>query len=321
MPSAINDSSPPLARLSVRILTQEYEDYRKLLAEAAQAVTEPFTGSPWAADRDAYADNEAATFAFGNAVDQFQLLVSHMRDQLDALLLMMRHDRLLLPPAWATSRAIMESVILSCWLMDPHVSSEMRTARAASLHLGEIQGSIDQLNKQGQRHYELIRELLLQRSEAVELYQDNGFIVVLADKPDKPIRAVRFGQSKASINNNVTQLAERYLPDNAYQYGIFSGAVHGQPWLLNGLAADADEAVRSIIGPLISISEVYTESICHHLGLSGDRYVGRRVLRLTALMQDFRTQRPRHRPRATAFGMLETELSEREILEDRRGPA
>ena len=312
------DARPELARLSERILHQERVGYEGLLAEAWAALQEPLVGSKWHDDRREATGNEIADASLIYATEQFQHLMLSIKDHTETLILLMQHQRLLLVPAWTVSRAILEPVLMSCWLTDPTVSSEMRIARAASLLPGVVQGSISQLRKFGALDRKELPEKLQNRVELAAYYRRHGFEIIRArDKnggETEDIAAVRYGSSRASINHNITQLATAYMPDEPYLYGMLSGAAHGQPWLLNGLSDNADEAIRSIILPLLPISDAYTRAICNYVGVSGEDVLARRRYRMVALMNRGSLVRTLDRSsRQTAFGVFTKGLRPDEI--------
>lgn len=312
-----DDIRPELARLSERILRQEQRDYEKLLAEAWTAVESPLPGSKWHNDRQGAEGNEIAEASLAYATEQFQHLMFSIKDHMETLILIMQHQRLLLVPAWTVSRAVLEPVLMSCWLTDPQATSEMRIARSASLLPGVVQGSINQLRKYGSQDKGELPGKLETRSELITYYRDHDFEIIKAKKDGvqtEDIAAVRYGKSKASINHNVTQLANAYLPDDPHLYGILSGAAHGQPWLLNGLSDDTDEAIRAIVGPLLPISDAYTQAVCGYLGTSAHGALARRQFRLVALMTRGSPVRTLDRSsRQTAFGTFSKGLRPDEI--------
>ena len=241
-----------------------------------------------------------------------------IRDHAEVILLLMQHDRLLLVPSWTNTRAILEPVLLSCWLTDPDAHSEARIARAASLVLGTIQGAITQLRKFSGQDDELQAKREA-RSELIDYYATSGFGVVWAhDKNGKPkdeVAAVLFEGHRAPLQHNITQHALKYVPGEPHLYGMLSGAAHGQTWLLNGLSGDADEAIRSIMVLLLPVSAAYTNAICGYLDLDPRPYVARRQTRLTALMSRGSAVDPGiQSSRDTAFGELSSGLRYQSIM-------
>jgi hypothetical protein len=201
--------------------------------------------------------------------------------------------------------------------MDPIVSTEMRIARAASLLPGVFEGAIHQLSKFEGQEPELEKKRG-GRSDLVDFYARHGFDVVRAtskrDRPADELSAVIYEGERASINHNITQLAERFVPGDPYLYGLLSGATHSKLWWLNGLGDDADEALRAIVAPLMPVSDAYTRAVCGYLGLDASRYVARRRSRLAALM--FRSSPVPtidRSSRETAFGTLSKGLRPDEI--------
>ncbi|NUU19525.1 hypothetical protein HP550_19935 [Cellulomonas humilata] len=313
-----DDPRPELARVAERVIEQETRSYRSLFTDAGRAVNEPVAGSLWHADSACARGNEVADGSLAYAVGQFQLLMRSIDNHAEALLLMMRHDRLLRTPAWAAARAVLEPVLMSCWLTQPDVSSEMRIARAASLLPGVYQGAIALLPKFPGSDEELATKKEA-RTDLVAYYAKHGFEVLTANKSGVStgdITAVVYGGSRASINHNITQLAGQFLPDDPYLYGMLSGAVHSKLWVLNDISESADEAIRAIVAPLMPVSDAYTNAICGYLGLDAGPILARRATRLNALMT--RGSPPRNATqRGTAFGQLQSGLRVDEIARKR----
>lgn len=302
------DPRPELARLSERILDQEIRDYTALFDDAVDALHDPRPETLWARDRQAAGRNKAAIAALEYGAEQAQRLALSAADHTHVLRLLMRHDRLLLVPAWTTSRAVLEPVLMTCWLTDPNVTSQMRIARAASLLPGILEGTIAQLAKFSGREAE-VDEKRQARVDLIAYHERNGFEIRHATNkkglPRDEIAAVVYEGQRASTNHNITELATRYIPDAPFLYGLLSGATHSKLWLLNGLGDDADEAIRAIVNQLIPISDAYTRTICTYLGLDPAPYVVRRDRRQVALVRRGSPMRTRERSSPpSAFGTL-----------------
>lgn len=299
------DLRPRLARLSERIVLQEQAAYRDLFTQALGAAREPVPGSLWARDRDAAAGNEGALGALAHAGEQFQVLQGSIEAHSEALVLLLRHERLLLVSALALCRAIFEPVLWSCWLTDPSATSRKRIARAASLGLGTSQGTLNQLAKFDSPDLE-ITDKRKARADLVAWYERHGLEVVWATRKGKPadeIVAVRFEGEKASLNPQLTQMAQDFVPASPFLYGLLSGAVHSRPWLLSGLAGHHDDALRMFMGPLLDISDAYTVATCTYLGLDAAPFLARRRPRMKALLTTGFVLRTPTTVRATAFSV------------------
>lgn len=282
------DPRPKLARLSEKILNREVGEYTRLFDDAVTALREPREGSLWALDRQAAGENQAAIDALGDGAMQAQRLAISAAGHAEVLRMLMRHDRLLLVPAWTNSRAVLEPILMTCWLTDPDVTPQMRIARAASLTPGILEGSIAQLAKFGDQRDEL-QQKRQTRTDLIAYYEHNGFTIKLArDKKVEgkfrdEIGSVVFEGQLASTNHNITEMAKQFVPDTPFLYGLLSGATHSKLWLLNGLGADADEAILAIMNLLLPISHAYTQALCTYLGLDPTPYLTRRTRRHIAL--------------------------------------
>lgn len=322
MPGSDDDQRPELARLAERILAQEVRDFTTLFTAAVQAARDPGPESLWGLDQAAAGGNEGAQGALAYASEQVQRWIFSVHDHAEVLLLLLKHQKLLLIPSWTNARALLEPVLLTCWLLDAKADSSTRIARAASLMPGVIEGAIRQLGLFSGEQDELEAKHAA-RDELVEYNARHGIESVR--RRDKhgviqdEVAAVVYDGRKASINHNITQLAHDYLPEDRWLYGLLSGATHSKPWLLNGLTNDADEAIRAIIAPLMPVSDAFTKAVTLYLGLDGAPYLARHARRLQALMERGspiasidRSTRP------TAFGTFQRGLRPDEIAKPRR---
>lgn len=130
--------------------------------------------------------------------------------------------------------------------------------------------------------------------ELVRDYERAGFEVVWSlDRQqrarDDKIAAVRFGDAQASLNPNITQLGERYLPSDAHLYGLLSGASHSEPWLLSNFdAGSADNALWAVMAPLMPTSDAYTTAICRYFAIDVEPYMRKRRFRQRVLFRAVR---------------------------------
>lgn len=283
------DIRPPLARLAEKVVLQERRGYETLLQAAlAEAEVKAPVGL-WGADNARAAGNDGATAAVAWGSGHVQRWAFSVRDHADALLLLLRHQRLLPLPAWTLARAIFEAVLQTCWLLDAEVSSEARIARAASVLPGSLNESIVLLQRFGRSQEEEIEEKRQTRAELERVLTCDGFRVDhVLDKKGRPTDAIGrvwFGGESASTRNNMTQLALKYMPEDPWVYGLLSGAAHSKPWLLTGLSDDTDETIRSLVMPLLPMSDAYTRAWCGYFALDAEPYLRARRPRLVALLE------------------------------------
>ncbi|QCB92631.1 hypothetical protein [Cellulomonas shaoxiangyii] len=282
------DVRPPLARLAERVVLQERDAYGKLFA-AASAAAEGAGSGLWAVDQQRAAGIDGAVAALSWASDHVQRWSFSVRDHADTLLLLLRHQKLLPVPAWTVSRAIMEAVLQTCWLLDAEASSETRIARAASILPAVLNESIVLLERFGSSVVDELEEKRQARADLECVLTQDGFRVERAtDKHGQvtdAIGRVWFAGQSASTRNNITQLAAKYVPDDPWLYGLFSGAAHAKPWLLMGLSDDVDEAIRSLVLPLLPISDAYSRALCGYFDLDAEPYVRARRTRLVAMVE------------------------------------
>lgn len=242
----------------------------------------------WGADSARAAGNDGAIAAVGWGSEHVQRWAFSVQDHADTLLLLLRHQRLLPLPAWTVARAIFEAVLQTCWLLDAEVSSEERIARAATVLPASLNESIALLERFG-RSQEEIEEKRQTRVELERVLIRDGFRIDRAlDKKGRPTDAIGrvwFGGKSASTRNNITQLALKYMPDDPWLYGLLSGAAHSKPWLLSGLSDDTDETVRSLVMPLLPMSDAYTRAWCDYFALDAEPHLRARRTRLVAMLE------------------------------------
>lgn len=300
---------PKFANVCIKLIAQERRDWTKLLGDAHGVVLArpPSPSTLWGQDMSRAQGNDVLEGAIAHASEQFQLLLGAIDDYTENFLLMLRHDRLLIQPAWSAVRGIMEAALLSCWLLDSTKTPEMRLARALSLLPSTIQGAIDTLQKFTADSGELAKKREA-RTDLIDYFERHGVEVLW--KRDKRghrtdvTNAVVFEGQKASFNLNVTQLAEWYLPDSPYLYPLLSGAAHSEFWLLNGVRPNsAGEALNSVVMPLFVISAGFVTSACAYFGLDERPYLRSNERRTMALLMrgGGATLKP---DRVTAFGRI-----------------
>lgn len=156
------------------------------------------------------------------------------------------------------------------------------------------------------------------RDDLERLHTRDGFRIERATdrkgRPTETIGRVWFEGESASTNNNITQLALKYLPDDPWLYGLLSGAAHSKPWLLTGLSDDTDETIRSLVMPLLPMSDAYTRALCRYFALDAEPYLRPRRTRLVAMLE--RGSPPRGIDRsvtASALGLRQKGLRPYEV--------
>jgi hypothetical protein len=274
------------------VLRQEVAGYAMLLSEAATAVREVRPESLFAADRAIASGNDRAEQSIGWASEVVQRWAHSMRDHVELIERALAPPRLLLLPAWTAARVVLESALMTCWLLDAQVSSHMRIARATALVLGTPQGNADMHRRIGEHDERAVGLATL--GEMAQDYEQAGFEVVWSlDRQrrarDDKIAAVRFGDARASLNPNMTQLGERYLPRDAHLYGLLSGASHSEPWLLSDFdAGSVDNALWAVMAPLTPTSDAYTTAICRYFAIDAEPYMRKRRFREMVLFRAVR---------------------------------
>ena len=134
-------------------------------------------------------------------------------------------------PIWSPltlCRAILESTVVSCHLLNPSITTSTRLARMAALWLDDTflaersAGTFGAVHAEGVREYGQfkLRELA------------TGGFSIDRDAKNRPVR-IRFGDASSPIGLNITDEATKLLPAGMPSpYRLGSGAAHSRPWLL-----------------------------------------------------------------------------------------
>lgn len=284
-----DDPRPRIARVVERVLRREVADYAEMLDKAFTAVRTEQPGTLFLHDGRIGREVRCAEWALAWGNDLVQHWAHSARDHVELIERAVALPRLLLLPAWTAARAVMEAVLLTCWLLDADVAPEMRIARAATFLLETPQGNAAMHKRIGEHaeHEERVRSL----RRLVRDFEDCRFEVEWSkDRRGLPrsdqVAAVTFRGQKASVRRNMTALAEKYLPVDQHMYGLLSGAAHGEPWLVSNFdAGDTATALRAIIAPLMPASDAYTTAICRYVALDPQPYLRKRRRREMALFQ------------------------------------
>ncbi|RMI03726.1 hypothetical protein EBM89_18580 [Cellulomonas triticagri] len=202
---------------------------------------------------------------------------------------------------------MMESVLLSCWLVDAEKAPEMRVARALSLLPSVYQGAIDTLQKFPSQGEELARKQQAS-SELIALYRKNRVEVVRKVKGGQVTdlaTSVVFRDNKAAFSRNITQLAQAYLPDSPWLYPLLSGAAHSESWLLSGInTGTLEQSLNSIFMPLLAFGEAYARALCSYFGMDARPHLAANERRLKAMVLRAGTPASSAADKPTAFGDL-----------------
>ena len=56
----------------------------------------------------------------------------------------------------------------------------------------------------------------------------------------------------------MTDVVKRFTPDQQSLWKVFSGATHGEGWLVSGMGGPIEEVFASILTPLLDIGDALT---------------------------------------------------------------
>jgi hypothetical protein len=228
------DRRVPLTPDIARLISQTLGVYRVHTNDALAAQGPGYTpGGAFRTDRDAVnaappekrrvqdrilaTGMEGADLAFTNAQDHISALESDLlRDP---------------APIWSTltlCRAILESTVVGCHLLDPSVTTNVRLARMAALWLDDTSLAERSAGTFGVEHAEEVREYGQFKLSELSV----GGFSVDRDAKNRPVR-VQFGDASAPLSLNMTDAATKLLPAGMpSSYRLGSGAAHSRPWLL-----------------------------------------------------------------------------------------
>jgi hypothetical protein len=161
------------------------------------------------------------------------MLLAHSLDHTRALVADLDREPL---PVWSQltlARAVVESTVLICHLLDPSVSTEVRICRQAALWLDDSRYALSAAATFGDGQAADVRDYY--QFKLSELAA-GGFHVEL-NAAQRPLR-VRLGAVAVELTLNITTEAARILPPDAPSpYRLGSGAAHGRPWFLERSAS------------------------------------------------------------------------------------
>jgi hypothetical protein len=169
----------------------------------------------------------------GLALEAAGLTTSNASDHLRAL----ARDAVREPaPIWTSltlARVVLEGLVLSCYLLDPAISTELRMARAAALHITEAQNQI-KAAKSFPAHVPPVDKHV---GKALQLCTKAGAQVHQGHKGK--FVGVSVDGHRAPMDINLTEATERYLPAGLPStYRLTSGAAHSRPWMIASSATD-----------------------------------------------------------------------------------
>jgi hypothetical protein len=313
---------PKFANFCIKMLEQEWRSWEAVLAEVHLIVLQrppESATTPWGRDSQLINGDAFLEGVFADAAERFQRFMLAARDYAETLLVLLKHERLMVQPAWSAARGMMEAVLLSCWLLDSTKTPEMRLARAISLLPSVLQGSIDTLQKFPDHDAELASKRRTQNDLVAYLKKNRVEVVWKHDKRQQrtdTMTAVVFKGNKEAFNHNITQLAESHLPDDPWLYSLLSGAAHSEAWLLAGTAANsAGEALNGVVMPLLPISSGYLRAVCTYFGIDARPHIAANERRLKALVIRGGTPVKKKPDRATVFGTLGSGFAEEFLAE------
>lgn len=308
---------PKFANFCIKMLEQEWRAWEVVLAEVHRIVLQrppESAETPWGRDWRLIDGDAFLEGVFADTAERFQRLMFAARDYGETLLVLLKHDRLMVQPAWSAARGMMEAVLLSCWLLDSTKTSEMRLTRAMSLLPSVLQGSIDTLQKFPDHDAELASKRRNQNDLVAYFKKNRVEVLWKHDKRQQrtdTMSAVVYKGNKATFSHNITQLAENYLPDDPWLYSLLSGAVHSEAWLLAGTdASSAAEALNGVVMPLLPISSGYLRSVCTYFGVDPRPHITASERRLKALVMRGGMPVTKKPDRETVFGTLGSGFAE-----------
>jgi len=139
------------------------------------------------------------------------MILAHALDHIRSLHGDLQRDPV---PIWSPltlSRAVLESTVLMCHLLEPTIGTEERLCREAALWLDDTQYAATAAATFGDDHTQSVRDY--HRFKLGEL--EAGGFTVEVDGNQRPLR-VRLGEQRAELRLNITDQAARILPQGRH---------------------------------------------------------------------------------------------------------
>ena len=143
-------------------------------------------------------------------------------------------------PIWSPltlCRAVQESAVWMCHLLDPSINTDTRLCRLAALWLDDSQPARTAASTFGPEHAAGVDDY---HSFKLAELEAGGFTIDLS-LDQRPVR-VRLGNAIAPFRLNLTDEVTRLMPEGAPSpYRLSSGAAHGRPWMLERSVTRTDD--------------------------------------------------------------------------------
>jgi hypothetical protein len=219
--------------------------------------------------------------------DAIRMFLAHAIDHTRALANDMERDPV---PVWSPltlSRAVQESTVWMCHVLDPAISTDTRLCRAAALWLDDSQPARTAAATFGAGHAADVAEY--HKFKLSELAA--GGFTIEADDRQRPVR-VRLGQADALLKLNLTDEVTRLMPQGAPSpYRLSSGAAHGRPWMMERSATRADDGQLAGEGStsgaaalaVMLCMKAWVTAWCGYFGLDA----APQITAIQAVMEDF----------------------------------
>jgi hypothetical protein len=168
-------------------------------------------------------------------VDTVGLFLAHATDHIRAIANDMGREPM---PIWSpltACRAVQESTVWMCHLLDPSISTETRLCRTASLWLDDSQPARAAASTVGGEHAAEVADY--HTFKLAELAAGGLIVDLRSDR--RPFR-VRLGDAVVPVGLNLTEQVARLIPAGSPSpYRLSSGPAHGRPRMLELSATSA----------------------------------------------------------------------------------
>jgi hypothetical protein len=238
---------------------------RSILASVDHAESYPMPSGPSGAfkrDLDVIADapadvREVRDRLHATLISTVGVFLAHALDHIRALANDMLRDPI---PIWSPltlCRAVQESTVWMCHLLDPSIGTDTRLCRLAATWLDDSQPARTAASTFGAEHAAGVVEY--HGFKMAEL-KAGGFVVDLNDKQE-PVR-VRIGDAVARLKLIMTDEVTRLMPEGSPSpYRLSSGAAHGRPWMLERSVTRTDDG-RLVGEGSTSVMAALTVMLC-----------------------------------------------------------
>jgi hypothetical protein len=269
-------SEMTFSQYCARLLAQERRDVRQAFNECVGAANErrPEAGITRFVE---YLDDQRNSLIRGIAddgVDKSFRLLRIVDDHASSVESLLRNSAGLPASLLTLMRAAGEAALLLCYMHDTDIEPPATVARLAAYQLDSFEGGERTGKSFGEYFPEADESRITEAMQGAQrMFDDAGFVRGHARNP-RYSAYIEWQGKRANLKFDATAAYMRYMPGNAYDWSVASGAVHAKGWALpsltdgieeTGIAAE-EQTYVSTTAAFFSIADALTRAMENHSG-------------------------------------------------------